>query len=302
MSMAALGADELKWKNALELTVEGMGWREGLKSPWDRLPAKAEGVVRKEVWDLSRHAAGISVRFRSNAKGIHARWSVGGKNLAGPNVVSIAHSGLDLYAKDGTGKLRWAGFGTPDKQEGSQRALVNGMTEAMREYTLYLPLFNAVTSLELGVSEGSVIEPAEKRTLKPVVFYGTSITHGASASRAGLTHVALLERRFGRPTINLGFSGNGRMEMEVAKLLTEIDAAVFVIDCLPNIVAAQVTERTEPLVRELRRVRPETPIVLVEDRTYQNAWLVTEQRKRNDESRAALKAVYAKLKKDGVKG
>ena len=69
------------------------------------------------------------------------------------------------------------------------------------------------------------------------MFYGTSITHGACASRSGMTHVAILGRRFERPVLNLGFSGNGRLESEVATLLAELDPAVFVIDCLPNITA-----------------------------------------------------------------
>jgi lysophospholipase L1-like esterase len=146
------------------------------------------------------------------------------------------------------------------------------------------------------------LEAAAKRTALPIVFYGTSITHGAGASRAGMTHVAILGRRFDRPVINLGFSGNGRMEIEIARLLTEVEGAVYVIDCLPNIVAAQVTERTEPLVKELRRVKPDTPILLVEDRTYQDAFLVDSKRKRNLESRAAFKAAYERLRKEKVKG
>jgi lysophospholipase L1-like esterase len=292
---------KLVWRNARELTIEGQGWTD-TKSPYDRLPAKAEALVRPEVWNLSRHGSGIQVRFRTNAKAIHAKWSVGNQALAMPNTVGIAHSGLDLYVRHDAGKLRWVGFGAPEKFPESTRALVSGMAEAWRDYTLYLPLFNSVQSLEIGVPEGSQIEAAAKRTALPIVFYGTSITHAAGASRAGMSHVSILGRRFDRPVINLGFSGNGRMEIEVARLLTELEAAVYVIDCLPNIVAAQVTERTEPLVKELRRVRPDTPILLVEDRTYQNAFLVEALMKRNLESRAAFKAAYASLKKEGVKG
>jgi len=110
-----------------------------------------------------------------------------------------------------------------------------------------------------------------------------------------MVHTAILGRKYGRPVINLGFSGNGRMEPEVNELLTEIDAEVYVIDCLPNMSAADVTQRTEPLVALLRKARPTTPIVLVEDRTYADAHLVTSKRQHNDSSRAALKAAYDKL-------
>lgn len=126
---------------------------------------------------------------------------------------------------------------------------------------VYLPLRNGVTSLEFGVPKGSRIQPGPARTtgLKPILFYGTSITHGIGASRSGMTHVAMLGRTFNREVINLGFSGNGRMEPEVLKFVAELDPAVFVLDCLPNINAQQVTERTEPGVKQLREAHPKTP-------------------------------------------
>jgi hypothetical protein len=75
---------------------------------------------------------------------------------------------------------------------------------------------------------------------------------------------------------------------------------VFIIDCLPNIDAAQVTERTAPLVLALRGKRPETPILLVEDRTYSDAFLNAGKRRRNDASRAALRDAYARLQSAGL--
>jgi lysophospholipase L1-like esterase len=102
--------------------------------------------------------------------------------------------------------------------------------------------------------------------------------------------------------INLGFSGNGRMEPEVATYIAEINAAVFIIDCLPNIGAKEVTERTAKVVRLLRAKHPMTPILLVEDRNYTNNWLVPSKRQRNESSQAALKAEFAKLKAEGVEG
>ena len=116
-----------------------------------------------------------------------------------------------------------------------------------------------------------------------------------------MVHTAILGRRLNIPVINLGFSGNGKMEPEVAELLAEIDAAVYVMDCLPNCTAAEVTERTAPLVAILRKARPSTPIVLVEDRTYANAFLIAAQENRNSSARAALKAEYEKLVAAGDK-
>lgn len=115
-----------------------------------------------------------------------------------------------------------------------------------------------------------------------------------------MPHPSILGRRLNRPVINLGFSGNGKMESNVGRFLTEIDAAVYVIDCLPNMSAQEVTERTVPLVRQLRETHPEVPIVLVEDRSYSNSWILQNQRRRNESSRAALKEQYERLLDGGT--
>ena len=150
--------------------------------------------------------------------------------------------------------------------------LASGLPEGRREYLLYMPLYNGVSSVEIGIpADRTIARPAPRAEdrRKPIVFYGTSITQGGCASRPGMVHTAILGRRLDRPVINLGFSGNGVMEPEIATLLAELDPAVYVLDCLPNMTAAQVEQRVEPFVRTLRKAHPSTPIVLAEDRTVQ---------------------------------
>jgi hypothetical protein len=112
---------------------------------------------------------------------------------------------------------------------------------------------------------------------------------------------AILGRWLDREVINLGVSGNGRMEMEVVRLLTELDACVFVIDCLGNIEAPQITERTEPLVRTLREARPRVPIVLVEDPRWPNLFVNEGRQRRSAGCRAALRKAYENLVAAGDK-
>ena len=293
----------VSWYDVNLLDVEGRAWSE-LKSPFDRLPAKAEGVVRDAVWGLSRHSAGMRVRFVTDADAIHAAWTLTSARLAMPHMPATGVSGLDLYVRDDEGTWRWLANKPPSGQSTTVQ-LVSGIPAGTREYALYLPLYNGVTAVEIGVPEGASLKTPpdfDEGHEQPIVFYGTSITHGACASRPGTCHPAILGRRFERPVVNLGFSGNGRMELEVAELMAEIDAAVYVIDCLPNIGADDVTARTGPLVRLLREKRPETPILLVEDRTYSDAFLLVGKRRRNDTSRAALRTEYQKLIDDGVSG
>ncbi len=288
------------WYDALALPMEGQGFGE-TKAPYDRLPARAEGVVRDAVWNLSRHASGIAVRFVTDATTIHCRWALTSERLAMPHMPATGASGVDLYVRDEQGTWRWLSCGKPEKQTNTAQ-LVTGIPAGTREYLLYLPLYNGVSSIEIGISKEDSLSPAPLRSAdraRPIVFYGTSITHGASASRPGMTHPAILGRRFDRPIINLGFSGNGRMESEVVNFIAELDAAVFVIDCLPNITAAEVRQRTKPCVEILRKAHPDTPILLVEDRSYADSFLVTAKRQRNLTSRAALREVFEELRSAG---
>jgi hypothetical protein len=260
-------------------------------------------VVREAVWNLARHSAGLAVRFETDAKEIRANWTLTSGNLAMPHMPATGVSGLDLYALDDKGQWRWIANRSPAEIK-STATMVSGLPAGKRQYLIYFPLYNGVTELQIGVPAVSQIEKApayEASHAKPIVFYGTSITQGGCASRPGMVHTAILGRWYHRPVINLGFSGNGRMEPEVATLMVEIDAHVYVIDCLPNIDAAQVAQNTKPVVEILRKARPETPIVLVEDRDYSNGWLLDGPKSRNRNSQAALKKAFDELQADGVK-
>lgn len=301
LAQAPAAAPDLDWQDAKKLTLEGLGFHD-LKSPYDRLPARAEHVVRDVVWELSRDSSGVLVRFVAATTAIHARWTLTRKTLAAPNITATAASGLDLYAKTDAGRWHWLGIGKPTQFPDNTDTLASGVPPAQREYMIYLPLRNAVTSLEIGVPKGSSIGPAPARVAgsKPIVFYGTSITHGIGASRPGMTHVAMLGRMFNREVINLGFSGNGKMEPEVTKFIAELDPAVFVLDCLPNMNAKDIEERAAACVKMLREARPATPILLVEDRNYSNDFLIASRREHNEENHRAMREVYAGLQRDKV--
>jgi lysophospholipase L1-like esterase len=291
--------DTTIWRDVSEWGVEGQGWLPAdLHSRYDRLPAKAEKIVRPPVWSLSRDSAGIAFRFNTDATTIQLRYTVGDKAIALPHMPATGVSGVDLYALD-KGTWKWVDVTRP--KEPATTYTIAGLDPGKRTYMGYLPLYNSTVKIEIGIPEGTAFEPIAPRTAKPIVFYGTSITHGASASRPGLCHPAILGRRLDRPVINLGFSGNGKMEPEVVALLSEIDAAVYVIDCLPNMTGAEVAERAEPLVRQLRKARPDAPIVLVEDRSFTNSWIFKARRDRHAENRASLIRAFDLLVSSGVK-
>jgi lysophospholipase L1-like esterase len=289
-------AAKLDWYDARAIGLEGQGFSD-VKAPYDRLPARAEGKVRDAVLSLSRNSAGLCVRFRTSSPTVHCTWTNTSNRLAMPHMPATGVSGVDLYVRDDQGTWRWLSTGFPREGVTHTAALVTGLAPVERDYCLYLPLYNGVSQVEIGVASGSQVERLvrDEKQRKPIVFYGTSITQGGCASRPGMVHTAILGRKLDRPVINLGFSGNGKMEQAVTDCLVDIDAAVFVIDCLPNMNAAEVTANTGPLVATLRKAHPNTPIVLAEDRVYSDAFLKKDRAERNQTNHAALKKVFADL-------
>ncbi|MBW7995878.1 MAG: hypothetical protein FVQ81_04750 [Candidatus Glassbacteria bacterium] len=248
----------LAWYDVSVIGVEGKGWTD-TKASYDRLPARAEGVVRKPVWGLSRDAAGLCVRFATDAPSISVAWDGGGGLQHMP---ATGRSGLDLFVRR-EGQWRFTRVARPE-QEWTVRRLFEGRSQQRREYLMYLPLYNSVSKVEIGVPDDCTLWRLPKPEGKPVVFYGTSITQGGCASRPGNVHTAILGRWLEREVINLGFSGNGRMEPEMAELISEIDPAVLLIDCIPN-VGGDIGTLTEPFMEIYRKRRPDTPVLLVEN-------------------------------------
>jgi hypothetical protein len=274
------------------LGVEGQGWTE-VASPFDRLPSKAKDAVRPRVWDLSTHSAGLAVRFVTDATAIDVRWTLTSANLAMAHMPATGVSGVDLYVKH-DGRWRFLAVGQPNKQE-MTATLASDLPPGTRQYMLYLPLYNGVSSVEIGIPPSAALSKGEPRSAdasKPIVFYGTSIMQGGCASRPGMALTSILGRRLDRPVINLGFSGNGNMDAEVAALLAELDPAVFVIDCLPNMTPEMVADRSPMLVRTIRESRPTTPILLVEDRTFATAFISPSKLDTHAARRAALRKTF----------
>jgi hypothetical protein len=278
------------WYDCKNLVVEGKAWTD-TKSFYDRLPAKAEGKVTPSVWDLSHHSAGMCVRFVTDSPSIQVCWSLRNGDLSMPHMPATGVSGVDLYCKETPGRWRFIANGRPTGTTNT----VSFTPPAGRPCLLYLPLYNGVTSVKIGVPVGRTIrsDSAAGKQHKPIVFYGTSITHGGCASRPGLAFPAIVGRHLDTPIINLGFSGSGKMEPEMAELLAEIDSSAYVLDCLWNMSPDLVSTRVEPFVKTLRATRPNTPIMLAEDCSVRNVCPT--------EKGIILRNIHQRLTAQGVK-
>jgi hypothetical protein len=256
------------WYDFRDLAVEGKGWNDTL-SFYDRLPAKAKGKAPGDVWVLGHCTAGFCAYFSSDAPAIQVRWTLLNDALAMLHMPATGVSGIDLYIREKNGPWRFFNNGRPE-------TAVNGMTFAPPpgcECLLYLPLYNGVKSVAIGIPQDCSIRTPSATALrrrKTVVHYGTSIVQGGCVSRPGMSPTAQIARALDVNAINLGFSGCGRMEIEMAELLAELDPAVYIVDCLWNLLAPEfVAVRAEPFLKALRAARPDTPILLPEDSNYQ---------------------------------
>jgi lysophospholipase L1-like esterase len=180
--------------------------------------------------------------------------------------------------------------------------LAGELAPGRRAYRLNLPLYNGVTSLAVGVRKGAAFEGVKPRREGAILFYGTSITQGGCASRPGMSFTSILGRRLDRPVLNFGFSGNGTTEVEVARFLAELSPAVFVIDTVANTPAGQLKERTEAVVKLLKKERAGVPVAILDGRTNANAPLVPRLAAGVKEKSAAVRAAYDALVGAGVTG
>lgn len=232
---------------------------------YKRLPDQAENKVRPAVWSLSKNTAGLSIRFSSNSSTIKIRWTLKNSRVKG-NMTPIASSGLDLYAYT-QNRWQFVGVAIPGKENVNEATVIANMTKENREYLLNLPLYEGVEKLEIGIDENATISKPGQDIIdqeRPIILYGTSITQGASASRPGLTYAALLERKTNKEVINLGFSGNGRFEKEVAQFFMPSNPSVIILDCTPNSAPDTILKNLPETLAYIQSVNDSVPIILVE--------------------------------------
>lgn len=256
---------EWEWYDGSVLPQEGRGFSD-TANPYVRIPDRLKDKCPPGgVWDLSHDSSGICYRFSTDSNRMRVKWTVKDARLSTHNMTGAGRSGVDVYIQDAeTGKWKF-------KQGSRPMATTNELEFAWTPGSacmIYLPLYNKVREFQVGVKKGSYAKPLPPRksgVTKPVVCYGTSITHGASASRPGMAWTAQAARKADVPFVDLGFAGNGKMEMSMVDVVAEIDASLYVLDCLWNMGDKMVEERFEPFVRELRKRRPTTPILCAED-------------------------------------
>ena len=261
----ALGSeDAVKWLDGAKLPLSGRAFPDapGL----ERLPARLEGVVSAADFEMRMNPAGLALRFVTNSKKLRFRWSLKWDLLGIGGMPPSGVSGIDVYARAPGGAWRQVRCLFPHGTNSVDLAEDVAWTPG-DECLAYLPPYNALSKLLVGLDADAAVKdpPPWRGAKRPVVAYGHSITQGGYASRPGMIWAARLGRQLDVDVVNLGFSGSGLMEIEWARVLGTLDAAAFLIDTVDNMTVEQIRSRNVPFIRELHRLRPATPIVVLAD-------------------------------------
>lgn len=264
-----------------------------------RLPNSLQNQVREKLWKLSENTAGLYLKFKTDAPYIKITYTPGGA-LSFPHMPATGVSGLDLYLKQGD-DFNWIR---------GNYAFGNNVSYAFRdikvtdgEFWLYLPLYQSITDFKVGIPEPYTLNPIrESETSLPLIVYGTSIAQGACASRAGMAWTNILGRSLSYPVINLGFSGNGRLEPGVIEYISSFKASVFILDCMANFTTGQglnpeaAKTRLSASIITLKKRHPHTPILMVEHAGYSDGAIQKHRYTTYKELNTVTKEVYTHLK------
>lgn len=302
LALCATAMAQLRYHEATQFKVIGQPVPDEPRV-YTRMPDSLKGKVRDALWNLGQNTAGMAVRFRSDARQIGVRWknhSVFNMN----HMTATGIRGLDLYCLQDKGQWVFVNSAKPQGRLVNKSKIIENLDGKEHEYMLYLPLYEGIDSLEIGVEEGATIDkprvalPAEN---KPVVWYGTSITQGGCASRPGMAATNIVERRLNRVVVNLGFSGNGKLDPEVAEIMARHDAGLYIMDMLPNCTSDLINEKIERFYSILRKAHPDTPILLVENPIFPPTRFNSETRKTINEKNATLQKFFKKFRAAGDK-
>jgi lysophospholipase L1-like esterase len=301
LSFVAVSAEaQLIYYDAAEFPILGKATQQ-TETRYERLPDSLKNISRPPVWSLGKNTAGLAVRFSSNSSSIAAKWET--LNDAVMNhMTPTGIKGLDLYFFDGD-KWVFVNSGRPSGRV-NEAVIIANMKPENREYMLYLPLYDGIVSLQIGIdSLASINQPQSDLPLreKPVVCYGSSILQGGCATRPGMAHTSILSRWFNREFINLGFSGNARLDYEIAELMASVDASLYILDFVPNSSVDEMNERVVQFYSIIRSRRPHTPILFAEDPIFPHIRFDQRAAKEVKNKNETINRLFETLKTQGEK-
>ena len=261
----------MKYVDALEFRVINHWDEGGTLTPYTRIPAYLKDSIRQELWDRGMNSAGIGIRFATNSKRIGVRYNLH-SNFHMAHMADTGIKGTDLYILSPEGKWQYVNTNRPTKDSIQSKTYVEHMDGTMHECLIYLPLYDGVNWMEIGVdSDAVLIQPQVDNPRKKmrVMNYGTSIMHGGCASRTGMAATNIMQRELNVEMVNLGVSGEGKLVYPMARAMAQMDDIIaYIIDPVPNCTQMMCDTLTYGFIKLIRDARPNVPIIMVEGPMY----------------------------------
>ncbi len=292
--------NSLQYYDQDQLSFIGNNFSEQRGFPLKRIDEVRFKTLTPKLQTYSNHTTGLSLEFSTNSDVIEFYWKVQNSNPF-PHMTDVAVRGLDYYIKKDS-EWRHAGIGKPIVGENFGKSVLENLGNFEKEFKVFLPLFSDISEFKLGVKlESSFDVLKTKDAERPIIFYGTSMTHGACASRPGLAFPNIVGRKLNREIFNLGFSGEGKFEPVFADFISNLDASAILIEPLGNIDENLILEKGKRFVQTIRTNQPGVPIIFLDIPFVASELIDEKSNQLSIRKSKKLKALYSELVEKGDK-
>ena len=249
-------------KTSQEICVNGL-YNYRNEPQLKRLSDTVANAVSEQVSLLYTNPSGGRIRFKTNSANLVIRADF--PNVSTRSIITMLNqAGFDIYQTI-NGRQEFIGclFPPIDLSGSYDKSICIG--EGEKEITVYLPCYNDVSDIYVGIDTVADIKPANRyKHEKPILYYGSSITQGASVSRPGMTYEAIISRIFDVDFINLGFAGGGKAEDAIVDYMAGMDYSIFVCDYDYNAPTPEYLEKThEKMYKKIRKKHPDTAYIML---------------------------------------
>ena len=235
------------------------------KKPWQRLDVEKYPGMTSGEQRQAKCCTGLAVCFNTDSRMIGVRVDYDLASEANGNSSAIDVRGFDLYIEK-DGKWMWAENVAPKAV--NHVALTHIITKdapaGPKKCLLYLPAYSQIASLDIVTAKGTKVTPADPGFKGRVCVFGSSYTNCSGCSRPGMGYTAQLTRRTGYNFINMGFSGNSKLQQYFATALLEApDIDAYVFDGFSNPHAKLIKERLFPFIERFQKEKPGVPLIFM---------------------------------------
>ena len=250
---------ELVYTEASDLTICGKLME--TPNPYHRVDTTVfKGFTSSENAQV-RMSSGLAIAFKTNSPVIYVHTDYGLEYVPISNN-NIAIKGYDLYIKkDGKYLYASSGISKDPLEVEKPYKLIADMDDSVKDCLLYLPIYSELYSVKIGVAKGSLLEAADNPFRYRIAVFGSSFTQGAGASRPGMIYTAQLSRKTGFEFLNLGCSGNCKLQPYFADVLSAADVDAFLFDTFSNPNAKAIKKRLFPFIERIQKSHPDIPLI-----------------------------------------